>query len=158
MRRLILPLPALVLSLAAAGAEAEPAGKRIYQQVCQACHAEEITHAEARAAKDMLGPPMNLLVSHLRARLEHDRQAFVDHVVDFTMSPSRDRALVRDRGIERFGLMPPLQTIAPQLDRHDLRAVAQWLWQRYDADSQPEEQASGRSSGAVGEARDGRAD
>ena len=158
MKRLILPLAAFVLSLASAGAEAEPAGERIYQQVCETCHAEEMTHAEARAAKDMLGPPMNLMVSHLRARLDHDRQAFVDHVVDFTLSPSRDRALARESGIDRFGLMPPLKTIAPQLDRDDLRAVAQWLWQRYDAGSQADAQASGQASDAAGAARDGRAD
>jgi len=158
MKRLILPLAAFVLSLASAGAEAEPSGEQIYQQVCQTCHAEEMTHAEARAADDMLGPPMNLMVSHLRARLNDDRQAFVDHVVDFTLSPSRDRALVRDRGIERFGLMPPLKTIAPQLDRDDLRAVAQWLWQRYDAKSQTHRQRRGQRHRAAGAGRDRRAD
>lgn len=128
---------ALVLAarpLPAAGQEETPSvsrGEEVYRQVCQACHREQVTPEEART-QTLAGPPMNFMTTHMRQKTDHDKAAFVEHVVTYTMNPTRETSWAMPRAIERFGLMPSIKVIAPQLEEADLRAVAEWMWQRYD--------------------------
>jgi cytochrome c5 len=112
-------------------------GAEVYHQVCQACHREQVTPEEART-QNLAGPPMNFMTTHMRQKTDHDKAAFVEHVVTYTMNPSREASWAMPRAIERFGLMPSIKVLAPQLDEADLRAVAEWMWQRYDYKEQLE--------------------
>jgi cytochrome c5 len=136
MPRRALATAILILLLAAPYARAGSHGEEVYRNVCSACHIESMTPERVRRADEMLGPPMNFMTTHLRQKVGNDKAAFVRHVVEFTMNPSRDKAMAMPRALQRFGLMPSLQTIAPQLDRSDVRAVAEWMWQRYDYEKQ----------------------
>jgi cytochrome c2 len=132
--RLAMAAAALSL-LAVAPARADSHGEQVYREVCRACHKESVTPEEART-QNLAGPPMNFMTTHMRQKANHDKQVFVEHVVEYTMNPSRETSWAMPRAIERFGLMPSLKVIAPKLERSDVRAVAQWMWQRYDYEAQ----------------------
>ncbi|MBK5911245.1 hypothetical protein CCR85_07025 [Rhodothalassium salexigens] len=103
-----------------------------FRQICTACHAERMAPDDMHARRTMAAPPMNLMSTLIRRKLGNDRQAFVDHVTDFTLAPTADRALAMPRAIRRFGLMPPIQEIDPTLTEADIEAVANWLYDHYD--------------------------
>ncbi|WP_207168890.1 hypothetical protein, partial [Rhodovibrio sodomensis] len=83
-------------------------------------------------AEDMLAPPMNLLTTIIRKKTGNSEQAFVDHVVDFTFDPARGKVKAMREALQRFGLMPPIRTLHPEMTRAEVAAAVRWLFARYD--------------------------
>ena len=136
MRLVWLAAAALMLSGAAVAAEN---GAEMFAEHCSTCHVESMSAAAADHADDLLAPPMNLLSTIVRLKTGDDRNAFVDHVVDFTREPAIEKVLAMPEATERFGLMPPVADIAPELGENDLRAVVDWLFDHYDYDVELQE-------------------
>ncbi len=142
MKRALFPAAAAAVLAAAPTASADNHGETVFRQVCATCHKANLTPRQMRNPETTLnGPPMNRLAGMLKRRLG-SRRAFIRHVVDFTLNPAGDRALARP-AVRRFGVMPPLSQIAPQLDKADVRAVAAWLWTRYEARPMPRHRGMG---------------
>lgn len=75
---------------------------------------------------------MNLLSTIIRKKTGNTEEAFVNHVVDFTIDPAIEKVKAMPEAVQRFGLMPPVSETSPDLSDDDVRAVAEWLHQRYD--------------------------
>jgi cytochrome c5 len=125
------------LGLGAVQAEAgsqDEGGRQVFERACATCHAESMSPAETERAEDMLAPPMNLLTTIIRKKTGNSEQAFVDHVVDFTFDPARGKVKAMREALQRFGLMPPIRTLHPEMTRAEVAAAARWLFARYDYD------------------------
>jgi cytochrome c5 len=118
---------------AEAGSQDE-GGRQVFERACATCHAESMSPAETERVKDMLAPPMNLLTTIIRKKTGNSEQAFVDHVVDFTFDPERGKVKAMREALQRFGLMPPIRTLHPEMTRAEVAAAARWLFARYDYD------------------------
>ena len=116
---------------AEAGSQDE-GGRQVFERACATCHAESMSPAETERAEDMLAPPMNLLTTIIRKKTGNSEQAFVDHVVDFTFDPARGKVKAMREALQRFGLMPPIRTLHPEMTRAEVAAAARWLFARYD--------------------------
>ena len=118
---------------AEAGSQDE-GGRQVFERACATCHAESMSPAETERAEDMLAPPMNLLTTIIRKKTGNSEQAFVDHVVDFTFDPERGKVKAMREALQRFGLMPPIRTLHPEMTRAEVAAAARWLFAFYDYD------------------------
>jgi len=107
-------------------------GENVYERTCAVCHVKRMAPDEVRSRRDLAAPPMNLMTTHMRMKMDNSKAAFIAHMVDFTMNPRRDKAKAMPRAINRFGLMPPITTIAPDITKADIRAVGEWAWHHYD--------------------------
>ena len=116
---------------AQAGSQDE-GGRQVFERACATCHAESMSPAETERAEGMLAPPMNLLTTIIRKKTGNSEQAFVDHVVDFTFDPARGKVKAMREALQRFGLMPPIRTLHPEMTRAEVAAAARWLFARYD--------------------------
>ena len=125
----------LGLGVVQAEAGSQDAGGRlVFERACATCHAKSMSPAETERAEDMLAPPMNLLTTIIRKKTGNSEQAFVDHVVDFTFDPERGKVKAMRDALQRFGLMPPIRTLHPEMTRAEVAAAARWLFARYDYD------------------------
>jgi hypothetical protein len=124
----------IVLAAAPVGAADLERGEQVYESTCSACHARRMSPDEVRGATNLQAPPMNLMTTHMRMKLDNSKDRFVQHWVDFTLDPTREKALANPRALRRFGLMPSARMLDPSLTADDIRAVAEWAWQEYDYD------------------------
>lgn len=113
-------------------AQAEERGRQVYERACATCHAESMSPEQTERADALLAPPMNLLTTIIRKKTGNSRQAFVDHVVDFTFEPARGKVKAMPQALDRFGLMPAIKTLEPEITRAEVAATARWLFERYD--------------------------
>ncbi len=135
MRHLVIALSALVVSLSFP-AHAEDPGAAVFAEVCATCHLESLSAAEADTADDLAAPAMNLLSTIIREKTGDNEATFVAHVVDFTFAPAEDKVLAMPEAVDRFGLMPEIDTLYPDITRADVEAVAHWLFGHYDYESE----------------------
>lgn len=138
-----MPVIRAALRLAIAVAVAFPAtamaadhGATVFEETCAACHRESLSAAETDHVEDLLAPPMNLLTTIIRKKTGNSEAAFVAHVVDFTFDPAEEKIKAMPDALQRFGLMPPIETIDPTISRADIAAVAQWLFTHYDYETE----------------------
>ncbi len=128
---------ALAVSLSSAPAPAQDAetlahGEKVFERTCAVCHVKRMNPEKVRTQRDLAAPPMNLMTTHMRMKMNNSKEAFIDHMVDFTLNPTRAKAKAMPRAINRFGLMPSIRTIAPDITKADIRAVGEWAWHHYD--------------------------
>ncbi len=138
-----MPVMRAALRLAVTVAVAFPAtatasdhGATVFAETCAACHRENLSAAEADHVEDLLAPPMNLLTTIIRKKTGNSEAAFVAHVVDFTFDPAEEKIKAMPAALQRFGLMPPIETIDPTISRADIEAVARWLFAHYDYETE----------------------
>lgn len=139
MNRHVLDAAIVAFLFAAGEAAADEHGAEIFADACSTCHLETMSAEEADHAEDILAPPMNLLSTIIRKKTGDTKEAFIAHVVDFTREPAVAKVKAMKEAVDRFGLMPPIADIDPDLDENDLTAVAAWLFQRYDYDQELKE-------------------
>lgn len=107
-------------------------GATVFAVTCSACHLESMSAEETETADSLRAPPMNLLTTIIRKKTGNSEAAFVAHVTDFTVQPAREKVKAMAEAVDRFGLMPPIADTTPSVTSDDLRAVARWLYSRYD--------------------------
>lgn len=107
-------------------------GEKIFERTCAVCHVKRMDPEKVRGRRDLAAPPMNLMTTHMRMKMNNSKEAFIEHMVDFTLNPTRAKAKAMPRAINRFGLMPSIQSIAPDITEADIRAVGEWAWHHYD--------------------------
>jgi len=94
-------------------------GNAIFTENCSVCHSISPPPKNA--------PPIIPLASRYHMRFKTKKEG-VDHLVAYMKSPNKDKA-VDTQAITRFGLMPALS-----LPDSELRTVAEWVWDQYNAD------------------------
>lgn len=122
-------VPADGRSVAATGADR---GATVFAETCSACHLESMSAEKTETADSLRAPPMNLLTTIIRKKTGNSEAAFIAHVTDFTVQPAREKVKALLEAVDRFGLMPPIADTTPSVTSDDLRAVARWLYSRYD--------------------------
>lgn len=122
-----------LLSTASVAAEH---GEEIFAEYCSACHLESLSAKAADHADDLAAPPMNLLTTIIRKKTGNTKAAFVDHVVDFTYEPAEGKVKAMPEALDRFGLMPTITSLYPEIKRNDVEAVATWLFGKYDYETE----------------------
>lgn len=132
MSKSLLCAMAGVLILSATAAAAADRGAVVFAETCSACHLESMSAEETATADNIAAPPMNLLTTIIRKKTGNSQAAFVAHVTDFATRPAREKVKAMAEAVDRFGLMPPISETAPSVTAEDLRAVATWLYSRYD--------------------------
>lgn len=107
-------------------------GEKVFRETCSACHVERMSAEATDHATDIVAPPMNLLTTIIRKKTGDDEAEFVAHVVAFTKEPRREDVLAMPQAVDRFGLMPAIETLSPGVTDADITAVARWLFHHYD--------------------------
>ncbi len=79
----------------------EEEGARLLKQHCYSCH-----NPESASHDDMLAPPLAGIKNKYQ-QLYPDRNVFVQRLATFTVTPTKENAVMRGP-IRRFGLMPPV--------------------------------------------------
>jgi len=93
-------------------------GKAIFDRNCSVCHAINPPPKSA--------PPIVGVVSRYRMKFKKKEDG-VNHMAAFLKLPNEQDA-VEPQAITRFGLMPPSPLSEPEL-----RTVAGWVWDQYNA-------------------------
>ena len=122
--------------VAASAVHADDHGGEVFRETCATCHVEHMSAEAADHAPDLLAPPMNLLTTIIRRKTGNSEAAFTAHVVEFTLNPERDKVKAMREALDRFGLMPPITATSPSIERSDVEAVAHWLFERYDYETE----------------------
>jgi cytochrome c1 len=123
-------------------------GEEVFAEYCAACHLESLSAEAADHTDDLSAPPMNLLTTIIRKRTGNAEAAFVDHVVDFTYEPAAEKVKAMPEALDRFGLMPKIVSLYPDIERDDVEAVAVWLFGKYDYASELKELMEHQASAA----------
>lgn len=97
---------------------APPDGKAIYQKNCSACHSLK--------PPPKMAPPIVGMAAHYHEAFK-DKEAGIQHMVQFMQAPDSTKSKLEPQAIARFGLMP-----AMSLSEKELRAVSEWLWNQFD--------------------------
>ncbi|WP_044085545.1 c-type cytochrome [Lewinella cohaerens] len=79
----------------------EEEGARLLKQHCYSCHNPESTSHD-----DMLAPPLAGIKNKYQ-QLYPDRNVFMQRLATFTVTPTKENAVMRGP-VRRFGLMPPV--------------------------------------------------
>lgn len=112
----------LVLSSAAFAAEKGQdlfnKGKAVYEKSCAMCH--------SYGPPPKTAPPIIGLSGHYHEAFK-DREKAIAHMVDFMKKPSKEKSVLLPIGLEKWGLMVPMN-----LPDDELRAVSYWLWEVYN--------------------------
>lgn len=130
MSRLLLAMlaPALIILGSAADQERTDQnldkGKAVFEKSCSLCH--------TYGPPPKIAPPMVGISQHYHENFKDaDTEKAVAHMVDFIKNPSKEKSMLLPIGLEKWGLMPPMN-----LPDEDLRAAAYWIWQVYPTERQ----------------------
>jgi mono/diheme cytochrome c family protein len=97
-----------------ANASAAVDGKAVFDRNCSVCH--------SIAPPPKSAPPILPISARYHQRFS-SRAEGIKYMADFIKSPSKKKVLADQQAITRFGLMPPIQLSAAELN-----AVAAWVW------------------------------
>lgn len=93
-------------------------GEALFKQKCASCHS--MTKPKDRSK--MKNPTMRMMLFQVRKGLMDDKEDIVDHINDFVLDPSVEKAVCG--GVKRFGLMPSQKgKVTPE----ELDIIAHWL-------------------------------
>ena len=117
----------LILFLLAAGmgsmVYAEPQGEVLFDKKCAACHSKTFPKdMNAVAAPALMGVMRHLKMDYPK---KADAVAFIK---DYTLNPSRDKAICMPQKIKRFGLMPSQKG---NVTEEELEAIASWMFDNF---------------------------
>ncbi|MCX5717074.1 MAG: cytochrome c [Nitrospirae bacterium] len=97
-------------------------GKAVYEKSCVSCH--------SYGPPPKTAPPIIGLSQHYREAF-NDREKAIAHMVDFMKTPSKEKSVLLPIGLERWGLMIPMN-----LSDEELYAVSYWIWEVYPKELQ----------------------
>ena len=98
-------------------------GKAVYEQNCAVCH--------SYGPPPKTAPPIVGISGHYHEAFT-DRAKAIAHMVDFMKKPSKDKSVLLPIGLERWGLMIPMN-----LPDEELYAVSYWVWEVYSKERKP---------------------
>ncbi len=102
-------------------------GKILFENKCTACHtATRPTTIEAM--NSLIAPPMQGVMRHVNMAFGYDKKAAMAFIKDYTLNPSKEKALCMPQKIDRFGLMPSQKG---SVTEQELEKIADYLTAAY---------------------------
>ncbi len=80
-------------------------GKILFENKCTACHTAA-RPSTPEAMNSLIAPPMQGVMLHVNMAFDYDKKAAIAFIKDYTLNPSKEKALCMPLKIDRFGLMP----------------------------------------------------
>lgn len=102
-------------------------GKILFENKCAACHTAT-RPATIEAMNSLIAPPMQGVMLHVKMAFEDDKKAVMAFIKDYTLNPSKEKALCMPQKIDRFGLMPSQKGNVTQ---EELDKIANYLTVAY---------------------------
>jgi hypothetical protein len=112
-------------------------GYGVYKKHCMQCHVELMKKEDVlKNISKLKAPPMVEVSNRLKENIKTvdeeedvDRHLFILFVKDYITNPKLDFSMCHPGAIEKFGTMPSLKG---QITEKEARAVAEWLYDRYE--------------------------
>ncbi len=119
MKFLYVPLATAMLFSSLFASDAQ----QIFEAKCAMCHTTTIPQDRSK----LIAPPIMGVMRHVKMHHPNKEEA-VNFIVDYTMNPSKKKAVCMPQKIQRFGLMPSLKG---QISVKELKEVAGWLYDNF---------------------------
>ena len=137
MPRKILLLSILPFLLFANEDEQLTAGKKVFDNVCAACHVEVLDKKTAlKTFNTLKAPPMNEVANQIKNNIiikddddDVHRAVVIAFIKDYIKYPNLLKIMCNPPAVERFGIMPSQKDI---LSDKEIADVATWLYDRYE--------------------------
>jgi cytochrome c len=97
--------------------------EKLFDAKCAACHTK-IRPADPSAVN---APALSGVMRHIKMRYS-DKASAVKFMVDYVLSPSKEKAICKAQKIERFGLMPSQKGI---VTKEELTKISEWMYDNY---------------------------
>lgn len=114
-------------------------GKAVFDRNCSVCHSIMPPPKSA--------PPIIPIATRYRQQFPSKSQG-IARMVAFMKSPSKQKVIVDQQAVSRFGLMPPMP-----LGNAELNAVAGWVWDQGSAKGWGPGSGAGRGNGSCNQPR-----
>ena len=115
----------LILLLGTSSLMASESAQVLFEKRCNICHMTTMpTDAEF---KTLVAPAIMGVMRHIKMEFGNKKEA-VDFIVDYTLNPSKDKAICMPRKLKKFGLMPSQKE---NVTKEELRAIAEYIYDTY---------------------------
>lgn len=102
-------------------------GKILFENKCTACHTAT-RPSTPEAMNSLIAPPMQGVMRHVNMAFGYDKKAAIAFIKDYTLNPSKEKALCMPQQLDRFGLMPSQKgNVSPE----ELDKIADYLTMAY---------------------------
>lgn len=137
MPKKLLLLALLPIALLANDNDQFDEGKKIFDRVCAACHAELLDKETAlKTFKTLKAPPMNEVAMQLKTNIlikdEDDdvhRAVVIAFIKDYIKYPDLMKTMCNPGAVDRFGVMPSQKAV---LSEEEINSIATWMYDRYE--------------------------
>ncbi len=123
LKKIILTLSILVT--AEAQLVANDNAKTLFKAKCTSCHMT--TKPTQEQFKTLLAPAIMGVMRHVKMEYLNKKEA-VDFIVDYTLNPTKEKAICMDEKIEKFGLMPSQKE---SVTKKELTIIAEYIYDNY---------------------------
>lgn len=137
MPKKLLLLALLPIALLANENDEFKEGKKIFDRVCAACHAELLDKESAlKTFKTLKAPPMNEVAIQLKTNIlikdddaDVHRAVVIAFIKDYIKYPDLMKTMCNPSAIDKFGVMPSQKAV---LNDEEINAISTWLYDRYE--------------------------
>lgn len=137
MPKKLLLLALLPIALLANENDEFKEGKKIFDRVCAACHAELLDKESAlKTFKTLKAPPMNEVAMQLKTNImikdedaDVHRAVVIAFIKDYIKYPDLMKTMCNPGAVDRFGVMPSQKAI---LSEEEINSIATWMYDRYE--------------------------
>jgi cytochrome c len=100
-------------------------GKALFESKCMMCHLTSKPTKEQ--FKTLLAPAIMGVMRHVKMGYPNKKEA-VNFMVDYTLNPTKEKAICMDKKIEKFGLMPSQKT---NVTKEELTLISEYLYDNF---------------------------
>ncbi len=104
---------------------AEDSAKALFSQKCESCHMT--TKPTQEQMKTIIAPAIMGVMRHVKKEFSTQKDA-VKFIVDYVLTPSKEKAICMPKKLEKFGLMPSQKD---NITKEELQQVAEYLYANF---------------------------
>jgi cytochrome c551/c552 len=96
-------------------------GEALFNKNCVQCHLKTMPIKR----RGLIAPPLRGVMRHVKMAYPNRADA-VKFIVDYSINPTKEKAVCNPRKIARFGLMPSQKDA--NITKEELETIAQWMF------------------------------
>jgi cytochrome c len=102
---------------------ANNSAETIFNEKCSVCHHKNLP----KKSDKMVAPNINGVMKHIKMKYT-DKNEAIEFISDYTLNPTKDKAVCKAKKIKKFGLMPSQKD---NITEEEIKKVSEWLFDNF---------------------------